>query len=242
MFVMRIDAARAHAGRLAGRAARFARSRVPVRLGSLRRLAPVSREFGYDRGQPIDRYYIERFLGDHEELIAGRVLEVGDSTYTRRFGGSRVTRADVLNIRPGDPRTTIVADLASADHIPSEAFDCLVITQTLHLIYDLSAAVATMHRILAPGGTLLTTFPGITPLSTDQWADTWFWSLTPLSAARLFGDAFGTDRVQVSSHGNVLTSIAFLEGLATRELRREELDVTDPQFPMLITVRATKRG
>jgi SAM-dependent methyltransferase len=239
MFVMRV-VGRTHADRLARRAARFARTRIPVRFGSLRRLTPVSRKFGYDRGQPIDRYYIERFLADEADEVSGRVLEIGDSSYTRRFGGDGVTRRDVLNIEAGHPETTIVGDLAAADHIPSDSFDCLVITQTLHLIYDLRAAVANLHRILRPGGTLLTTFPGITPLSSDRWAETWYWALTPLSAARLFGDVFGPENVEVTAHGNVLTSVAFLEGLAARELRREELDVHDPQFPMLITVKATR--
>jgi SAM-dependent methyltransferase len=229
---------RAAGARLARGVARHARAAIPGRFGSLRRLSPVSREFGYDRGKPIDRYYIERFLAANADVIKGRVLEIGDSGYTRRFGGNRVTRSDVLNIEPGDPKTTIVADLARADHIPSDSFDCLVITQTLHLIYDLPGAVGTLYRILTPGGTLLTTFPGISPLSTDRWAHTWYWALTPLSAARLFGDVFGSDKVEVTAHGNVLTSVAFLEGLATRELRREELDVDDPQFPMLITVKA----
>lgn len=241
MFVMQV-VGRRQADRLARGAARFARTLVPVRFGSLRRLSPVSRTFGYDRGQPIDRYYIERFLGDNADVVKGRVLEIGSNAYTRRFGGARVSRADVLNIEPGHPQTTIVGDLASADHIPSGGFDCLLITQTLHLIYDLPAAVATLHRILAPGGTLLTTFPGISPLSSDRWAETWYWALTPLSAVRLFGDVFGPDNVQVTAHGNVLTSVAFLEGLAARELRREELDVHDPQFPMLITVTATRPG
>jgi SAM-dependent methyltransferase len=231
---------RAAGGRLARGFARRARAAIPVRFGSLRRLSPVSRKFGYDRGQPIDRYYIERFLGANADVIKGRVLEIGDSGYTRRFGGTRVTRSDVLNIEPGHPETTIVADLATAEDIPADSFDCLVITQTLHLIYDLPAAAGTLYRILRPEGSLLTTFPGISPLSMDRWADTWYWALTPLSAARLFGDVFGSDDVEVTAHGNVLTSVAFLEGLATRELRREELDVDDPQFPMLITVSAFK--
>jgi hypothetical protein len=127
----------------------------------------VSRDFGYDRGQPIDRYYIERFLAANADVITGRVLEIGDSGYTRRFGGTRVTRSDVLNIEPGDPGTTIVADLATADHIPSDSFDCLVITQTLHLIYDLSVAVGTLHRILNPGDAA-DYVPGISPLSQTE--------------------------------------------------------------------------
>lgn len=219
-------------------AAQRAHSLGPVRMGSLRRVTPLSRQFGYDRGLPVDRYYIERFLAENAHAISGRVLEVGDSAYTRRFGGQRVTQADVLNINAGDPETTIVADLAEGQGIPSTSFDCLVITQTLHLLYDLSAAVRTLHRILRPGGTLLATFPGISPISTDRWAQTWYWSLTPLSATRLFGEVFGADNVEVLAYGNVLTSVAFLEGMASRELRRNELETHDPQFPMVVTVRA----
>nr|WP_294697098.1 class I SAM-dependent methyltransferase [uncultured Friedmanniella sp.] len=235
-----MTAVRPLAGRLLRGAARRARSRVPVRLGSLRRVEPLSRHFGFDRGLPVDRYYIERFLEENASAIAGHVLEIGDAAYTRRFGGRQVTSIDVLNIDAGYSETTIVGDLARADHIPSDSFDCLVITQTLHLIYDLPAAVQTLRRILRPGGVVLTTFPGISPLSTDRWAETWYWALTPLSAERLFSEAFGSDHVEVASHGNVLTSIAFLEGLAARELRRTELDTHDPQFPMLVTVRAVK--
>ena len=76
------------------------RERVPavgrVRFGDLHRLTPISQCFGFDRGLPVDRYYIERFLARHASEIVGRVLEIGDDTYTRRFGGSRVSRSDVL--------------------------------------------------------------------------------------------------------------------------------------------------
>ena len=206
----------------------------------LRRVVPVSRQFGFDRGLPVDRYYIERFLAEHAQLVTGRVLEVGDDAYTRRFGGERVTSADVLNVDASIPGTTVVADLADAAHLPSESYDCLVVTQTLQLVYDLPAAVATLHRILRPGGTLLLTVPGISPVSTDRWADTWYWALTPHAARRLFVEAFVGGEVEVTAHGNVLAAVAFLEGLAAGELRPHELDVVDPQFPVLVTVRADR--
>ena len=206
----------------------------------LRRLQPVSRQFGYDRGLPVDRYYIENFLAAHAHLVGGRVLEVGDAGYTRRFGGERVTRSDVLNIDPSIPGTTLVADLADAPDLPSAAFDCLVITQTLHLVYDVAAAARTLHRILRPGGTLLLTVPGISPVSTDRWADTWYWALTPHAAGRLFREAFPGGQVEVTAWGNVLAGVAFLEGLAADELRPAELDLIDPQFPLLVTVRADR--
>ena len=138
---------------------------------------------------------------------------MGERAYTRRFGGDRVTVSDVLHVVPGDPEATIVADLASAEHIPSNAFDCIILTQTLQLIYDVRAAVATLHRILKPGGVVLATFPGISQTYDTEWGFTWCWSFTEVSAARLFGDAFGAEQVAVESFGNVLAAMCFLHGL-----------------------------
>lgn len=213
-----------------------------VRFGSLRRLTPISRDFGFDRGLPIDRYYVEGFLAEHAADIRGRVLEIGDNDYTVRFGGDRVTQSDVLHVNAGNPRATIVGDLASADHVPSDAFDCLILTQTLHLIYDVHAAIETIYRILKPGGVVLATVPGISPISRDEWSESWYWSFTALSARKLFAASFPAANVMVGAHGNVLASTAFLYGLATRELRQEELDYRDPQYETLIAIRAVKPG
>lgn len=211
-----------------------------VRLGDLRRTTPISRVFGYDRGQPVDRHYIEAFLARHATDIRGRVLEIGDDAYTREFGADRVTRSDVLHVENGNPRATFVGDLVTGDDLPAGAFDCVVLTQTLHLIYDARAAVHTLHRILRPGGILLLTVPGISQLASDRWGATWYWSFTTLSARRLLTEAFPADGVTVEAHGNVLTTVAFLHGLAVAELRRDELSQHDPQYPMLITARAVK--
>src|SRR5678815_732023 len=117
-----------------------------------------------DRGQPVDRHYIENFLGRNASDIRGPVPEAGDATYTRRFGGALVSRSDVLHVNNGNPDATIVADLAHGHAIPSGAFDCVILTQTLHLVYDVRAAAATLRRILAPHGTCLITVPGISQI------------------------------------------------------------------------------
>jgi len=126
-----------------------------VRFGSLRRVTPISRSFGFDRGLPIDRYYVERFLGNQSGDIRKHVLEIGDDAYTRKFGDGRVITSDVLHVTAGNSRATIVADLTCANHIPSSLFDCIVLTQTLQFIYDVPAALKTLHRILKPGGGLV---------------------------------------------------------------------------------------
>jgi SAM-dependent methyltransferase len=212
-----------------------------VRFGDLRRVTPISRVFGFDRGTPVDRYYIENFLAGCAGDIRGRVLEAGDDTYTRRFGGDGVTRSDVMHVSEQNPRATIIADLASAHHIPSDAFDCIVLTQTLHLIYDVRAAISTLHRILRPGGVLLTTFPGISQIDHYEWGESWYWAFTARSARRLFEEVFA-DRVTVETHGNVFAATAFLQGIALEELRPEELDHNDPDYQVTIAVRAVKEG
>ncbi|HEX5580756.1 MAG TPA: glycosyltransferase, partial [Gemmatimonadaceae bacterium] len=211
-----------------------------VVFGSLRRTAPINRHWGWERGQPVDRHYIEAFLAAHAADVRGRVLEVGDDSYTRRFGGERVTRRDVLHAYEGNPIATFVADLADADHLPSDTFDCVILTQTLHLVFDVHAAMRTLHRILAPGGTLLLTVPGISQTTDDSWRTSWYWSFTTYSLERLARGSFPADAVTVRSHGNVLTAVAFLHGLARQELRPDELAVTDPDFPLVVTLRAVK--
>ena len=213
-----------------------------VDFGNLRRVKPFSRVWGLDRGQPVDRYYIEQFLADHAEDIQGRVLEIADDGYTRRFGGDRVTKSDVLHPVEGNPKATIVADLVSGDNIPSDAFDCIICTQTLLVIYDVRAVIATLHRILKPGGVLLVTIPGvshqISRKDMDQWGD--YWRFTSLSARRLFEERFPSENISVRTRGNVLAAAAFLYGLAAQELSLEELDYNDPDYEVSIAVRAVR--
>jgi glycosyltransferase involved in cell wall biosynthesis len=214
----------------------------PVRFGTLRRLAPVSRRFGWDRGGlPVDRYYIEGFLERHARDIAGHVLEVRDDAYTRRFGGSAITQVDVLHPTTDNEKATIVADLTAAEHIPSNTFDCIVLTQVLPFILDVPAAIRTLHRILRPGGVVLATMPGISQIvryDMDRWGD--YWRFTSLSARKAFECGFPGGDVRVQAHGNVLTATAFLQGLSSRELRPDELNYCDPDYEVIITVRAMK--
>ena len=210
-----------------------------ARLGDLRRLTPFSRRFGFDRGLPVDRYYIERFLAVHAHDVRGRVLEVKDDDYTRRFGGQRVTRSDVLHIVAGNPKATIVADLTDADSVPSGAFDCIILTQVLPFIPDPQAAVRTLHRILAPGGCVLATVPGICQVDRhemERWGD--YWRFTSLSARLVFERAFLPQHVSVEVYGNVLAAGALLYGLASSELSPEELDFHDPDYEVVIAIRA----
>lgn len=214
-----------------------------VRFGSLDRTAPISSEFGYDRGQCIDRYYIEKFLRANAADIQGSVLEVADDNYTRMFGANRVVKSTVLHAREGNEQATLVADLTSADNVASDSFDCIILTQTLQFIYDFQSAVSTLHRILKPGGVVLATFPGISQISRydmSRWGE--YWRFTSLSAQEIFERAFAPGDVAVETHGNVFAAVALLHGMATEDIDKTRLDVRDPDYEVVITVRATKRN
>lgn len=205
-------------------------------------LLPVSRTFGFDRGMPVDRYYIEKFLAFYREDIRGQVLEIGAPEYTNKFGGTNVVRSDVLHAEAGNIQATLVGNLATGEGIPDHSYDCMILTQTFPFIYDVNGAITHSYSKLRDGGVLLATFPGISQISRydmDRWGD--YWRFTDASVSRLIGDVFGAENVKVETWGNVLIACSFLHGLASHELTRRELDYTDPDYQLLVTVRAVKQ-
>jgi len=207
----------------------------------------VSMQFGYDRGQPLDRYYIERFLGERSAVIRGRVLEIKNSHYTRQFGGDRVTHSDVLHPDPDWPEATMHGNLTDPCAFEPNLFDCVILTQTLHLIYDMRAVLRTVVKILKPGGTLLATAPCISKiydlnepdhLKLDQDS----WRLTCWSFGKLLGEFFPANQVEVNAAGNLAVNAAFLYGLAVEDLPPAILQQNDPENEMILFAIAVKQG
>jgi peptidoglycan/xylan/chitin deacetylase (PgdA/CDA1 family) len=214
--------------------------RTAIDAGDLRRRTPLSRDWGYERGTPVDRYYIERFLSEHAADVAGVVLEVQEPDYTRRFGGDRVTESHVVDLDPANPRATVVSDLRAAANLRSGTYDCIILTQTLHVIDDMEAVVSECARLLKAGGVLLATLPCASRVSLEYGADGDFWRVTEAAARRLFEKVLPAEAITVAPHGNVFATTAFLYGFGRDELTASELETTDPYFPLLISVRAEK--
>lgn len=210
----------------------------------LRRLQPYRKEFGRRRGQCVDRYYIEAFLAAHQEEIQGRVAEVGGADYTARFGGGRVVQSDVIDLNEANTKRTMTVDLARTQDAPEGLFDCIIATQVLPFIHDYESAIRSLHKMLKPGGVLLVTAPGISPLVTGPMVagagEDW-WRFTGRSAGHAFSTVFGERHVKAQTYGNVLTATAFLQGLVVEELTPEELDYHDPAFEVIIGLRADRR-
>lgn len=200
---------------------------------------------GDRRGACIDRYCIEKFLAAHQESIRGHVAEMLEDDYTRRFGGQRVEKSEVLDIDQTNPRRTITIDLAQTSMAPENVFDCIICTQTLLFIYDYTSAIRSLHKMLKPGGVLLVTIPGIcrrVPREMMGGADNDWWRFTGCAAQRIFGEIFDNENVVVETFGNVLTVTAFLYGLVQEELTQDELEYHDPDYELIIGVQATKQS
>ncbi len=217
------------------------RIRTPVNFPDMKRLVPIGQDFGWHRGTPIDRYYIETFFRNNAGLIGGRVLEVGGSTYSRRFSEGKAESFSVLNVAPDNRETTIVGDLRDRATLPANAFDCFICAQTFQYIFELGEAIEGAHYLLRPGGVLLATVPGISQISSkdsERYGE--YWRFTKDSIDRLFRPVFAGG-VDVSSFGNVLATTAFLQGVALEDLPDASLlDKVDDYYQMIIAVAARK--
>ncbi|MEO5361006.1 MAG: class I SAM-dependent methyltransferase [Nitrospirota bacterium] len=216
--------------------------RGTIRFGSFRKTTPTSRVFGMDRGLPIDRYYIEKFLMQHSVDVCGSVLEFRDNEYTERFGCDKVTKSNIICKIKENPRATIIADICDAPHLSSNAYDCIIATSVIQYIYDIRSALAALHRSLKPGGVLLATLPCIAQVSLeDMRLYGEYWRFTDASARLFFEEQFLPANVSLTLYGNVLASISFLHGLSAEELKSSELDHFDYQYQMVIGVKAVKQ-
>ena len=202
------------------------------------RLQPLSRYFGFDRGMPIDRYYIEKFLQQYSANITGDVLEIAEDLYMNKFG-TNVT-PHILHVNDSVKEATITGDLSDVEKMPENLVDCFICTQTFHCIYNIQDAIRGAYKILKNNGVLLATVTGIGPSSwndKEEWGD--YWRFTTMAAERLFSACF--PEVVVHGYGNVFAAKASLDGLAVEDIKdTAALDCHDADYPVIIGIFARK--
>ncbi|MBN2349904.1 MAG: hypothetical protein JXJ22_13750 [Bacteroidales bacterium] len=208
----------------------------------LRSVTPVSEYFGIDRGLPVDRYYIGKFLNNNKNLIKGIVLEIGDDFYSKLYGKG-ITTQEILHFTSGNPVATLTGDLTKTETLKPEIADCFICTQTLNFIYNVKEAIQGIYYLLKNNGTALVTIAGISQISSydmERWGD--YWRFTDKSAQKIFSDVFGEQNVEVQTYGNVLSSVSFLEGISSEELMENELLYNDKNYQLVIAVKAIKKN
>lgn len=200
-------------------------------------LTPYSRRFGEERGTPVDRYYIEKFIRENSEKIYGNVMEIGDSFYTNKFG-KNINKSYVMH-KLGMGENVIKGDLASEEGVGNEFLDCFICTQTMQMIYDMENTVSNISRSLKKNGVALVTMHGISQLSMAdycRWGE--YWRFTQKSAELLFQKYF--NKIEVFSYGNVKTATAHLYGLCQEDISEMDYEYNDEQYPLIVAVVAQK--
>jgi len=211
-----------------------------VNFGDFNNSEPIGRSFGIGRGQPIDRYFIEKFLDDNSGDIKGHVMEIGDNHYTLKFGGDAVKKSDVLHLTNSNQKATIIGDLSDLPQVADNVFDCIILTQTLQFIYDYKKALETCQRILKPGGTLLLTVPNVAPIGDREWGNFYYWAFTDKGISKVLNEIFSPGSVEVRHFGNVFTSTAFLQGLSLADIPLDKLEYNDPFIQLIVAGKAKK--
>ena len=129
---------------------------LPIRWGDLRRTRPFSSHYGFDRGTPIDRYYVLKFFEKHQQHLRGDVLEIQMTGYTQMLG-REVRSSESVDIDP-QHNTTHVCDLAHSEgKLSSNRYDCFLMPNTLNHLRELELCLKNALRVLKPGGTILAT-------------------------------------------------------------------------------------
>jgi hypothetical protein len=206
------------------------------RWGNLRRLRPFSDHFGFERGTPVDRFYLHRFLASNADKIRGAVLEIQRSDYTSKYGVS-ITESHSLDISP-QFEPTYLCDLADAHVVTSDRYDCFLLPNTLNVLRDISSCLREMVRVVRPGGSVLAAAACLGPFMTEA-PD--YWRMGVAGWSELATQCWNGHDWVVEGHGNLIAASAAMMGLAHEELNTRELEFQDDRYPILVTLSCTKR-
>lgn len=203
---------------------------------------PLSRQFGTERGTPVDRFYIDKFLREHEGYIAGDVLEIEDNTYTIRFGKGRVRSSVVMDVNSKDSNITFNGNLETGEGIRDGIADCFILTQTLMYIFELKKAALNIGRLLKKGGTALITCSGISQNSIrcmDNYGC--YFNFNEAAFLKMFESEPSLEVVETGSFGNVKTVVAHISGLCCEDLDDDDFRINDKYYPLIVYAVVKKR-
>lgn len=212
------------------------RSRYPlIRAMAEMETEPISRQFGTERGTPVDRYYIERFLEEHRQMVRGDVLEIEDSAYSLRYGEERIQKTIVMDVGREGGDITFRGNLETGEGIKDGIADCFILTQTLMYIFDLKSAAHHIARLLKRGGCALITCSGISQNSKrcmDDYGCCFNFNQDALR--RLFEQEPDMEVTEIGSYGNVKTVSAHLNGLCFEDLTADDFVPNDKYYPLIV--------
>ena len=221
--------------------ASFNRIVSPSQL-TLNSINKYSEKFGFDRGTPIDRYYIDEFIRNLElNNEFNTALEFGELNYVEQFNVSHkffLSHPDFSKSK--DTKNQILFDLNTQKKYDGQKFDLIISTNVIN--FTKNPFVTLRHHIdmLNIDGTIFLTASSSMPISqfdAERWGD--YWRFTPDAMHHLLENL--DCEYQVESLGNFKSSVAFLCGLASEEMEESDLKEKDNRYPLLVVALIKKK-
>lgn len=203
-----------------------------VRFGDFRRRWPFSQRFGFDRGAPVDRYYLRPFVRSIRASVRGRCLEIGGFVNNNDGYRFRVDEFRTLELPKAGIAADFLGDAADRTVFEDGRWDSILAFHVLEHCADPFAVVRNMRAWLAPGGHVYVVVPCAQRLHNFP-GD--YWRFMPDGLRVLFKDF---SSVAVSTYGNPLSLVSSYLGLSHTELTAEEMEFRHPDFPVIACVVA----
>lgn len=202
--------------------------------GSLRRLMPVCGNFGFTRGWPVDRYYLDQYIAKISNLVTGNVLEVGvyvSDPMKKKFPHSKSFHAvDVIKTDKVD----YAGDIHERSLFSEGSFDTILCFNVLEHCKMPWVVVENMHHWVKKGGQVFCMVP-VTQRRHEDPKDCW--RILPQSLEWMFKSF---SKAEIHCRGNPLTAVSALLGIPSDELSKKELDFDHPDYPVAAFVSCEK--
>jgi SAM-dependent methyltransferase len=205
-----------------------------VDWGSLRRLHPICKRFGFSRGTPIDRYYLDKFVAQIRNRVVGATVEIGGARQNRElYRLTNVSEYTAIDAEAHD-YVDVVGDAHDSSLLAPDSADSILAFNVLEHCADPWLVARNMHRWLRTGGCAFCMVPNAQRVHNFP-RD--YWRPLPDGVNWLFRD-FGSR--ELSQYGNPTSVIASQLGIAAEELTQAELDAQHPDYPVATCIVATK--
>jgi SAM-dependent methyltransferase len=205
-----------------------------VAFGDFVRNAPFCPNYGFSRGTPIDRFFLDCFITKIRDEVVGDVLEIGGVQENRvryRLQHASSYRTMDIELFPGVDFAGDAHDPAAS---PASSFDCILLFNVLEHCKEPSIVVENVHRWLRAGGKAFCLVPNAQRVHRDP-RD--YWRIMPDALEYLFRNFASAE---VFTYGNLITTIAALSGLGAEELSSEDLVEVNSMYPVVSCVTAHK--
>ena len=118
------------------------------------------------------RYYLDKLLDKHSDLISGKVLDVGGKKKGKR-GAFDINSLNVDVIYLNSDQDTNPDLLASAENIPSgdKEFDTVIMTELLEYVTNFEQVMKEVHRVTKNKTNIIISIPFLHPIHGDYWLD-----------------------------------------------------------------------